>query len=225
MCMEIQEKLFSFGDEKYKNFHSSLIPTVDNDTIIGVRIPLLRQFAKELIRTEKYGEFLCELPHKYYDENCLHALILGELKDFNMLMFELQRFLPFVDNWATCDILRPKIFSKHREELLLYVTEWLNSDREYTVRFGIEVLLNLFADKYFDLKYPLYVSQVTYDSYYVKMMQAWYFATLLAKQWDSVIGYIENKTLPEWVHKKTVSKALESYRLTPEQKDYLKTLK
>ncbi len=223
--MNIQEKLFSFQDLKYKAFHSRLMPTVEPEKIIGVRIPVLRNFAKEIEGTAEANDFLKQLPHNYYEENNLHAFLIENICDFDRCILEVERFLPFVDNWATCDSMRPKCFKKNKGKLLLYIEKWLQSDSTYTIRFAIECLMLYFLDESFDVKYLQKVSEIKTDEYYVNMMIAWYFATALAKQWESAIVFLENHRLPLWVHNKTVQKAVESYRITDEQKAYLKALK
>lgn len=220
-----ENMLFSLADEKYRDFNAALIPNVDKEKIIGVRVPVLRQTAAKMKKEKTDTDFLKELPHRYYEENCLHALLLCNIKDFDILIEEIQKFFPYIDNWATCDILKPKIFPKNTDLLLPYIQRWITSEHTYTVRFAVEALMSYYADEKFDVSYLEIVSQIDSDEYYVKMMIAWYFATLLAKQWDSTICYLENKRLPDWIHRKTIQKAVESYRISPEQKAYLKTLR
>ena len=222
---EIIEELFKKQDLKYRDFQGKLIPPKTVDDMIGVRTPELRKYAKELLKREDIDEFLAILPHEYFDEYQLHAFIISAMKDYDKCMEELQRFLPYVDNWATCDQLSPKIFKKHRPELLEHIKEWIKSDRTYTVRFAIGMLMEHFLNEDFDKKYPKMVAKVCSEEYYINMMIAWYFATALAKQYDSIIPYIEEKKLDKWTHNKTIQKAVESYRITPEQKEYLRTLK
>ncbi len=221
----IKDKLFDLQDLRYKEFHQKLIPTTDPDTVIGVRVPMLRKLSKELYGTECATCFLNTLPHRYYEENNLHAFLIGQIKDFDTCIKEVDRFLPFVDNWATCDSLRPACFGKSPERLLPYIEKWLLSTHAYTVRFSIEMLMVHFLDKSFDQKYLHNVSRVTSDDYYVNMMIAWYFATALAKQYEKALPFITENRLSVWVHNKTIQKATESYRITNEQKNYLKTLK
>lgn len=221
----VREKLFSMQDLKYKEFHSKLMPTVDSDLVIGVRTPELRKFAKEFSTTEISEEFLQNLPHKYYEENNLHAFMISSMKDFDKTVEKLNDFLPYVDNWATCDMMRPVTFKKHRTELLAEIEKWLKSDMPYTVRFAIEMLMVHFLEEDFDVSYPHKVADIRSDEYYVRMMVAWYFATALAFQYEKILPFIENKTLDPWTHNKAIQKAIESYRITNEQKDYLKTLK
>lgn len=223
--MNIQEKLFSLQDSEYKSFHGKLIPTVEPEKIIGIRIPVLRSFAKEIKDTDEAKRFLRQLPHNYYEENNLHAFLIEGILDFDRCIAEIERFLPFVDNWATCDSMRPKCFKKNKEKLLPYIENWLQSHEAYTVRFGIECLMCYFLDESFKVKYLESVSQIYSEEYYVNMMIAWYFATALAKQWDSTVVFLEDGRLPIWVHNKTIQKAVESFRITDEQKVYLKALK
>ncbi len=221
--MNIQEKLFSLQDLKYRDFHAKLVPGIDKDRIIGVRVPDLRKLAKE-IPLEEARAFMGELPHKYIEENNLHGFIISNMKDFEAVIRELKVFLPHVDNWATCDLISPKIFKKHLDELLPYIDKWLQSQETYTIRFGIEMLMSFYLDADFKPEYLEKVAKIRSEEYYVRMMVAWYFATALAKQYDASIGYIEQHRLEDWTHRKTIQKAVESRRLTPEQKNYLKTL-
>ena len=222
---EITNELFKMQDEKYRDFNSKLIPTVDKESMIGVRTPELRKYAKQLVKREDVGEFLHSVPHKYFDENQLHAFILAEIKDFGVCLEEVKNFLPYIDNWATCDQLSPKVFKKYRKELLLHIKEWINSDKTYTVRFGIGMLMEHFLDEEFDFTYPEMVAEIRSEEYYINMMTAWYFATALAKQYEKVLPFIENKKLDTWTHNKAIQKAVESYSITDEQKTYLKGLK
>ena len=201
------------------------IPGMDAQKEIGVRTPELRKLAKELAKREDIREFLNDLPHQYFDENQLHAFILSGEKDFEKCMEDLERFLPYVDNWATCDQTSPKVFRKHRKELLDAIRRWIESDHPYTVRFAIKMLMEHFLDEDFDPAYPEMVAEVRSEEYYIRMMIAWYFATALAKQYEAVLPYLEQKKLDVWTHNKTIQKAVESYRITEEQKIYLKSLK
>ena len=203
----------------------TIIPTVDPDSIIGVRTPALRSFAKELSKREDIDTFLNDLPHKYFEENQLHAFILSGMKDAAKAIELVDKFLPFVDNWATCDQMSPKVFKKHKDLLLEYTDKWIKSDLTYVKRFGIGMLMEHFLDEDFKTSYLTKVSKIRSDEYYVNMMIAWYFATALAKQYDATLPYIEKQKLDIWTHNKSIQKAVESYRITPEQKDYLKTLK
>ncbi len=222
---EIREGLFQRQDVKYGEFQCKLIPTADPKTFIGVRTPDLRRYAKELAKDPETTGFLRDLPHRYFDENQLHAFIISEIKDYDSCIAEVNRFLPYVDNWATCDQMSPKVFKKHRPELLREIRTWLGSDETYTVRFAISMLMQHFLDEDFDIGYPETVASIRSEEYYINMMTAWYFATALAKQYEAVVPFIENKKLAPWTHNKAIQKAVESYRITPEQKDYLKTLK
>ena len=225
MIHQIRETLFSMQDIPYRDFQSKLIPNVAADTFIGIRTPELRKYAKQLSKERDIEVFLRDLPHKYFDENQLHAFLLQEIKDFDRCMEETERFLPYVDNWATCDQCAPKAFQKHRPEVLEHIRVWLRSEHTYTVRFGIGKLMQLFLDEYFRVEYPAFVAQIRSDEYYVNMMIAWYFATALAKQYEAVLPFIQQNRLDTWTHNKAIQKALESYRITAEQKAYLKTLK
>ncbi len=222
---EIIRELLRLQDMEYRNFQSKLIPTLAPGTVIGVRTPELRSYAKELVKHRSEEAFLQELPHRYFDENQLHAFILSEMKDFERCIRETDRFLPYIDNWATCDQLSPKVFRKHRPELLPEISKWLYSGETYCVRFAIGMLMQHFLDEGFQTSYPEVISGIRSEEYYVNMMIAWYFATALAKQYETVIPFLENRKLDAWTHNRTIQKAVESYRITPEQKAYLKRLK
>ena len=222
---EIRSRLFELQDTEYRDFQARLFPTIDGGAFVGVRTPELRRLAKELAKREDIGVFLAELPHRFFDENQLHAFIVSGMKDFGACIEELCRFLPFVDNWATCDQMSPKIFKKHKVELLENTRLWLASGETYTVRFAIGMLMEHFLDDDFSLSYPEAVAKIRSDEYYVNMMIAWYFATALAKQYEAVLPFIEGRRLDAWTHNKTIQKSVESYRITPERKAYLKTLK
>ena len=222
---EIREELFRLQDKKYRNFQVKLIPGMDVDDMIGVRTPDLRKYAKSLAKTEGISEFLNDLPHKYFDENQLQAFIISEIKDFDDCITEVNRFLPYIDNWATCDQMSPKVFKKHKTELLNYIKEWIASDKTYTVRFAIGMLMQHFLDEDFDIAYPKMVAEVRSQEYYVNMMIAWYFATALAKQYEMIIPFITDRCLDRWTHNKAIQKSVESYRITTEQKTYLRSLK
>ena len=221
----VRERLFSLQDPAYRDFLSRLIPTVRPETVIGVRTPELRKLARQLSREEEGAAFLRELPHAYFEENQLHAFLISEIRDFAACAEEVNRFLPHVDNWATCDQLSPPVFARHREELLPHIGEWIRSGDTWPVRFGVGMLMRHFLDDAFDPAYPRMVSEIRSDEYYVKMMVAWYFATALAKQYDRVLPYLENRTLDPWTHNKAIQKAKESYRITPEHKACLTRLK
>lgn len=222
---EIREGLFANQDVKYRDFQSKLTPTIEANTAIGVRTPVLRKLAKDYSKRQDVDDFLADLPHKYFDENQLHAFILSEIKDFDECIGKLERFLTFVDNWATCDQMSPKCFKKNHEKLLPYLNKWIKSDDIYTVRFAIVTFMAHFLDDDFDEGYLKLVSDIKSDEYYINMAIAWYFATALAKQYDKTIPYIENKTLDVWTHNKAIQKSIESYRVTAEHKEYLKSLK
>ena len=221
----VRGRLFALQDLKYRDFHSKLMPTVDKELVIGVRTPELRKFAKEFAKTDMAEAFLGTLPHKYYEENNLHAFLLCEIKDFALLIARLNEFLPFVDNWATCDSMSPKIFKKHKKELLEDIEKWISSKDVYSVRFGIKMLMEHFLDEDFSAEYPSRIAKIESEEYYIRMMQAWYFATALAKQYEAVLPFIENRRLEKWTHNKAIQKAIESYRITDEQKAYLRKLK
>lgn len=222
---EIRERLFSLADENYKAFQSKLMPTVDSNKIIGVRTPALRKLAAEVYKSAEYREFTEDLPHKYYEEDNLHGMLTEKIKSFDECLKETEKLLPFIDNWATCDMLRPKALKNEPELLYGKIKEWLGSDKTYTVRFAIGCLLSFYLDDNFSSEHLSLVAEIKSDEYYINMMIAWYFATALSKQYDSAIVYIRERKLPEWVHRKTIQKAIESYRITREQKAYLRTLR
>ncbi len=223
--VNICETLFNLRDEKYASFQGKLIPTVKGEDFIGVRTPVLRKLAKQLYGTGATEEFLRQLPHKWFDENQLHAFIISLEKDFGKCIAEVNCFLPYIDNWATCDQLSPKIFRRHHAQLLTYIERWICSSHTYTIRFAIGMLMQHFLEEDFLTEYPRMVASVHSDEYYVKMMQAWYFATALAKQYDSVLPYLLDRRLDRWTHNKTIQKSIESYRISPEHKTELKTLR
>ncbi|MBE6003978.1 MAG: DNA alkylation repair protein [Lachnospiraceae bacterium] len=222
---DIRNELYKLQDIKYRDFQSKLIPNIDPETVIGVRTPILRKLAKDLSKNEDIRDFLKDVPHRYFDENQLHAFLISGMKDYDECLKELKCFLPFIDNWATCDQLSPKVFKKHRRELLPEIKKWIKSDETYTVRFGIGMLMEHFLDEDFDVSYPDLVASIRSEEYYVNMMSAWYFATALAKQYEDILPFIENNRLDIWTHNKTIQKAVESFRITDEQKVYLKSLK
>lgn len=225
MSKNIQSLLFAKQDIKYRDFQAPLLPNIDKERMIGVRTPELKKLAKELFGSELANKFIETLPHQYFDENQLHAFLISLIKDYKTCLKEVERFLPYIDNWGTCDQLSPKVFAKHKEELVVDIKRWIKSKHTYTVRFAIGMLLGLYLDESFKEDYLELVSGVKSDEYYINMMIAWYFATALAKQYDFTIKYIEDKQLDPWVHNKTIQKAVESYRITNEQKAYLKSLK
>lgn len=224
-CDYVTEKLLENSDKSYRDFSSKLMPTVDKDTVIGVRIPVIRKLAKELSADERKDNFLSVLPHKYFEENNLHAFMICEIKDFEDCVSALEQFLPYIDNWATCDGLRPKAFAKNAGGLLPYIRKWINSSHPYTVRFGIEMLMLHFLDKRFDEEYLHLVSAVKSEEYYVKMMVAWYFQEALAKQYDAALGILERGALDKWTHNKAISKSIDSYKISKDKKEYLRGLK
>lgn len=222
---DIQKLLFRVADEGYKKFNSALIPTVDPQTVIGVRTPELRKYAREIAKTPAAADFLRTLPHAYYEENNLHAYIIEGIKDFGEALSETERFLPYIDNWATCDTFTPKAFKKRPEELLVKIREWLGGGHTYTVRYAIGLLMSLYLDEAFDPEYPALVAAVKSEEYYINMMIAWYFATALAKQKDAALVYLTERRLSPWVHNKTIQKAVESNRIDGEFKTFLKSLR
>ena len=219
---KLQKQLFELQDLKYRDFHSKLMPETDKETVIGIRTPVLRKFAREFAGTSEAEAFLRQLPHRYYEENNLHMMLITGIKDYEKCMEEIQRFLPCIDNWATCDYPAPKCFARHKDQVLEEAKRWISSGETYVIRYGIGMLMRLFLDEDFSSEYLEMAAAVQSQEYYVNMMIAWYFATALAKQWDATVPYIEQHKLSDWVHRKTVQKAVESYRITPEQKEYLK---
>jgi len=225
VTVRIRESLFANRDLGYRDFHSKLMPTIDIERIIGVRTPQLRKIAKEFAKDAEIDDFLSSLPHQYYDENNMHGFIISEIKDYKHSISEINRLLPYVDNWATCDLIRPKSFNKNHSQLIKDIRRWMMSRNTYTIRFGIEMLMTHFLDDDFHPEYLGWVANIHNDEYYVKMMVAWYFATALAKQYQAALPIIEHKHLEKWTHNKSIQKAVESYRITIEQKDYLKKLR
>lgn len=223
---DIRKHLFELQDLKYRDFQCKLMPGVDVDDVIGVRTPELRAYAKEIYKSGDYQDFLNELPHKYYDEMNLHGFIICEIKDYDRVIFEINRFLPYVNNWATCDLVNPKkAFKKNTDILINEIYKWIVSPETYTCRFGMEMLMSYYLDDLFKLEYLDLVINVQSDEYYLNMMRAWFLATALAKQYDQTIPIMEKHILDDWTHKKTIQKARESFRITDEQKAYLQSLK
>lgn len=222
---KITEELFVLQDPSYREFHSKLMPTVDPQKVIGVRTPQLRKLAKKLGKEPGIHSFLHMLPHEYYEENNLHGFLIEQEKDYEECMALLEEFLPFVDNWATCDLMAPKVFQKHLPELLDKIRQWVSGSDTYTVRFGLGMLMRYYLDGEFRPEYLELAATVRSEEYYINMMQAWFFATALAKQWEAALPYLTEKRLSVWTHNKTIQKAAESFRITKEQKEYLKTLK
>lgn len=227
--MTIAESLFQYQDKEYREFQSRLVPNISKDSMIGVRTPQMRSIAKEFFGTESAASFLKELPHKYYEENMIHFFLLSMIKDFDQCVEELEIFLPFIDCWPVCDQSSPKTFKKNHEKLLPLIKKWISSEHIYTARFGMRMLMNEFLDSDFKSEYLSWVadkkSPSGLDDYYLKMMQAWYFATALAKQYDQSIIYIEKHKLDVWTHNKAIQKAIESFRVSDEHKEYLRSLK
>ena len=222
---DLHRKLYDLQDLKYRDMQIKIIPTVEPESVIGVRTPELKSIAKDILKDGNYKGFLEELPHRYFEENQLQAFIISGIKDLNECMEDLETFLPYVDNWATCDQMSPKIFRKHKDLLLTHIIEWIDSEKTYTVRFGVGMLMEHFLDDDFDPLYPEMVVKLRSEEYYINMMIAWYFATALAKQYESILPFIEEKRLDDWTHNKAIQKSLESRRITEEQKLYLKSLK
>ena len=223
--MSIRETLFSLREEKYAAFQARLIPNVAPERVIGVRTPALRKLAKTLRGSGQAEEFLKALPHEFFEENNLHAFLLCEMKDFEACVQAVEDFLPYVDNWATCDQMSPGVFRKNKQALLPHIRRWIASEQCYTRRFGIGMLMSHFLDEDFREEYLSLVSDIRSEEYYVNMMIAWYFATALAKQYEAALPYLENRRLAPWVHNKAIQKALESFRVSDEHKNYLRTLK
>lgn len=221
----IQERLIAEQDKPYADFSAKLIPTVDPERIIGVRVPVLREMAKKLHKWDDIPSFLSALPHSYFEENQLHALLLSIRQDFEPLMAKIDSFLPFVDNWATCDLLSPKIHPRDFPAFLKHIQTWLGSDHEYTIRFGVGMMMQYFLDDAFDVQFLEWVVALRSEAYYVNMMIAWFFATALVKQYDASLPYLEQNQLSPWTHNKAIQKAIESRRISPETKSYLRSLK
>ena len=224
--MDITQKLFSMQDEKYRDFTAKLIPNIFKDNIIGVRLPHIRSLAKELVKSGEYTDFIKVLPHAYFEEYHLHSFIVSAINDFDDCISEIEKLLPYIDNWSVCDSLRPKCFSKNKDKALVFVNKCLKSEETYTKRFAIEMLMVHFLDDDFSVDYLELVSKVEGEDYYLKMMIAWYFATAIAKQFDATLPYIENHLIKDnWTHNKAIQKATESYRVSDDKKAYLKCLK
>ena len=222
---DVQQSLLAMQDLSYRDFQAKLMPTVDKETVIGVRTPQLRSFAKTFGKTAEAKEFLTQLPHPYYEENNLHGMLLGQIRDYPEAIDALDRFLPFVDNWATCDLLVLPVLGKHLDQLLPEIDRWMASEHIYTVRFAIGLLMRYYLEEAFRPEYPDRVMHVCSEEYYINMMRAWYFATALAKQYDAILPYLTERRMDTWTHNKAIQKAIESYRITPEQKAFLRTLR
>ena len=225
MTRDVQKRLFEMRDTGYRDFHARLIPTVKKEKIIGIRTPMLRKFAKEFGKTEESEMFLKALPHQYYEENNLHGLLIEQIRDYDKCLEELERFLPHIDNWATCDLLALHMIKKHRDIFIREVYRWMESDKPYIIRFGISMLMRHYLDEGFKPEYPEKVAAICSEEYYVNMMRAWYFATALAKQYEKILPFLEEQRMDIWTHNKTIQKSIESYRITQEQKDHLRTLR
>lgn len=223
--MTLYERLIEAKDDDYKTFQAKLVPNIPPETILGVRTPQMRKIAKEVFESDFKDEFLSSLPHKYYEENLIHFFVLALIKDFDECVERVEIFLPYVDCWPVSDQATPKSFKKNHQKLLPYIKKWISSQHVYTARFGIRMLMNEFLGEDFKEEYLELVACKKGDDYYLKMMIAWYFATALAKRYDESVKYIENRRLDEWVHKKAIQKAVESYRVTDEHKEYLKSLR
>lgn len=220
---KILKSLYAVADVEYRNFQSALIPTINKKSVIGVRTPILRKMACDMLKSGEYKDFISRLPHKYFEENQLHAFIISLIKDFDIGVYEVSRFLPYIDNWATCDQMSPKVFVKNVDKLLPYIKKWIKSKHVYTVRFGVLCLMRYFLDDKFDVKYVDIVAKIKSNEYYVNMMRAWYFATAVAKHFDVVVPYLQK--LDDWTRGRTIQKALESYRVIDVHKQKLRLLK
>lgn len=225
LIQQVQSELFAMQDLTYRDFHAKLMPTIEKERIIGVRTPRLRAFAKEFGKTANVRGFLEILPHQYYEENNLHGLLIEQIWDYKECVKECHRFLPHVDNWATCDMLALPLVKKHLREWMEEIDVWLASKHTYTVRFAVNMLMRYYLEEHFQMEYPAKVAAICSEEYYVNMVRAWYFATALAKQYDQILPFLEENRLDLWTHNKTIQKAIESRRITPEQKAYLRTLK
>ena len=222
---DVLEQLLALRENNYQVFQAKLMPTVPPETIIGVRTPLLRKLAKELYGTPQAEAFLNSLPHKYCEENNLHAFLIEQIRDYDRALVETERFLPYIDNWATCDCFCPKVFAKHKAELLEDIQRWLASDQLYTVRYAIGMLMRYYLDDAFRPEYLAWVAGVQSEEYYINMMRAWFFATALAKQPEAVLPWLAERRLDAWTHNKTIQKAVESFRITPVMKQQLRALR
>lgn len=222
---DITKDLFELCDLEYKEFHSKLMPNINKENIIGIRVPVLRKYAKELFKSGEYKEFLNALPHRYYEENNLHAFLIEQIRDIDEVISQTERFLPYMDNWATCDCFMPQVYKKHKHKALCAAKRWIKSDKTFAVRYGIGILMKLFLDEDYKSEYALLVAGIKSDEYYVNMMIAWYFATALAKQQSDAVKILKERRLSPWVHNRAIQKAAESRRIADETKIYLKSLK
>ena len=223
--MDLLSRLMEVKDDKYKSFQAKLVPNISADTILGIRTPEMKNIAKELFQSGDYESFLNDLPHKYYEENLIHFFVISMIKDFDICIKEVEKFLPYVNCWPVSDQASPKCFKKNHDKLLPYIKKWIKSKHVYTARVGIRMLMNEYLGDDFKEEYLDMVASVKGEDYYLKMMVAWYFATALAKRYDETVVYFENHKIDNWVHNKAIQKALESYRVTEEHKNYLRTLK
>ena len=223
--MTLYDRLIEVKDDAYREFQAKLVPNIPPETILGVRTPDMRKIAKEVFESPDRDAFLCDLPHKYYEENLIHFFVISMIKDFDECVGAVEAFLPYVDCWPVSDQATPKAFRKNHEKLLPYIRKWIASEHVYTARFGMRMLMNEFLGSDFRPEYPELVANKKGDDYYLKMMAAWYFATALAKNYDETVSYFEEHRLDEWVHRKAIQKAVESYRVTEEHKEYLKSLR
>ncbi len=223
--MTVAERLAELGSGKYRDFQSKLVPNIPKETILGVKTPDMRKIAKEIRGTKEAEAFLAELPHQYYEENLVHFFLIAMIRDFDECVKAVETFLPYVDCWPVCDQTTPKVFAKNHDKLLPLIRKWIGSEHVYTVRFGIRMLMNEFLGEDFRPEYLEWIAKVPGEDYYIKMMAAWYFATALAKQYDESVVYIEGHRLEPWTHKKAIQKAIESYRISDEHKNHLRTLR
>ena len=222
---DMMKSLYAAQNIAYRDFNAKLIPNISHDLFIGVRTPILRKIAKDIIQSGGQDTFMATLPHKYFEENQLHAFIISEIKDFDTCIQETERFLPYIDNWATCDQLNPRVFKKNLNVLYKYVCKWIKSKHVYTVRFAIKILMQYWLDDKFDEKYADMVANIKSDEYYINMMRAWYFATGLAKQFDKILPYLEQSHIDEWTRQRAIQKACESYRVTDKNKEILRKIR
>lgn len=222
---EVDNLLLEHSDKEYAAFEKKLTPGLPEESFIGVRVPIIRKIAAQIAKQDICKDFLNELPHKWYDENLLHSVIISGIRKYDECLSCVEHFLPYVDNWAVCDTMRPKVFAKHKQELLPKIREWISSEKTYTCRFGLDMLMTYYLDEDFKKEYLELPAGVHSEEYYVNMMIAWYYATALAKQWDAAVPYVEERRLSPWVHRKTIQKAIESFRLTDERKEYLKSFR
>jgi 3-methyladenine DNA glycosylase AlkD len=219
------KSLYVLQDTAYRDFNAKLIPNISKDCFIGIRTPILRKMAKDMVKSGQYKDFISHLPHKYFEENQLHAFILSEIKDFDFVITETDRFLPYINNWATCDQLSPRVFKKNLDMVYEYVFKWIKSKDVYSVRFAIKTLMQYWLDDKFDEKYADMVANINSDEYYINMMRAWYFATAAAKQYDKILPYFKRGKIDEWTRLRAIQKALESFRVSDAHKKELRALK